>query len=239
MQETDTGTQGGAIDATTRIVFTDLSANDTIDLVSDQAADTQECVVTGRDITGSIATESYTLAGTTPQTGSSTFERVLKISCSGHVGTVTSSDNSSATTIATMESGVNNIRRPFYNVSADPDSGGGTITYYEKIFVKNNNTSSSLLGVTVKELTDGVDVAGSGYVDFDVENAQNGTNTTTNRVTAPSSGMNGSFDSTDKSIPNTDLGPGSGIGVWLRLTLPQGTAAANTTYTIRVTGSTV
>lgn len=238
MQESDSGTQGGAIDTTTRIVFTDLAANDTVDVSGSVAEALQNVVITGRGSTGAIVSETITLNGTTAATGSTTFERILKITCQGHPGTVTVYDNSNTETIATLESGVETIRRPFYNVSADPASGGGDKYFYEKIFVKNNNGSSALLNVTIQEQADGVDSAGSGTIDFDLESSQNGSNTSSNRVTAPSAAMLGSFDSSTKSLPGTDLSPASGIGAWMRLSLPQGTSAANTTYTLRVNGST-
>jgi hypothetical protein len=238
MQESDSGSQGGAIDTSTRIVFTDLAANDTVDVSGSVAGAVQNVVITGRTTTGAITSETITLNGTTAAEGSTTFERILKITCQGHPGTVTVYDNSNTEVIATLESGVETIRRPFYNVSADPTTGGGDKFFYEKVFVKNNNGSSALLNVSIAEQADGIDSAGSGSVDFDLESSQNGSNTSTNRATTPSSAMLGTFSSDTKSVPGTDLSPASGIGIWLRLSLPQGTSAANSTYTLRVNGST-
>ena len=134
MQESDSGSQGGAIDTSTRIVFTDLAANDTVDVSGSVAGAVQNVVITGRTTTGAITSETITLNGTTAAEGSTTFERILKITCQGHPGTVTVYDNSNTEVIATLESGVETIRRPFYNVSADPTTGGGDKFFFITTF---------------------------------------------------------------------------------------------------------
>lgn len=237
MRESDTGTQGGAIDTTTRVVFDDATLANTLNtvvkVVSDNAGDTTQTVtIYGRNSTGSIVSEALSLNGTTVVTGSTTFERILKVVVSAsHSGTISckKSDNTVFLTIAT---GILTVRRPFYSVSSDV-VGGSTRYFYEKIFFKNTNGTNALLNAIIKESSDP-----SGLIDFDLENAVNSTNTSTNRVTAPGSGMLGSFDNTDKNVPGTDLAPSSSIGVWLRLTLAAGTAAAKTTYVPMITGST-
>ena len=239
MAEADNAIQGGAIDTAKRVVFTDLEANDSVKIVS-TAGDTGTVTITGRGSTGAIVSETLTLNGTSSVAGSTTFQRILKIVCASHSGIITVQDVSDSTNIVEIESSVTEIRRPFYNVSADTVDGSDR-AFYEKVFVKNNNGSSSLLSASISEQSDGVDTAGSGFVDFDLEIAKNDANTSTNRITAPAaSGMlnSGTFDSSSKNVPGTDLGPGDSIGVWLKLSLPKGTAAANSTYTLRVTGST-
>jgi|TARA_R110002110_G_scaffold134867_2_gene318544 hypothetical protein len=239
MAESDSGTQGGSIDTAVRVVFADLAANDTITIVS-TAGDTGTVAITGRNAAGSIASETLTLNGTNSVAGSTTFERVLKIVCTSHSGVITVSDTSDATQIVQIESSVTTIRRPFYSVSADTVDGSNR-TFYEKVFIKNTNGSSDLLSASISEQSDGVDGAGSGSIDFDLEIAKNDANTATNRITAPaSSGLlgSGTFSSSPKSVPGTDLASSEVIGVWLKLNLPKGTAAANTSYTLRITGST-
>ena len=239
MAEADNAIQGGAIDTAKRVVFTDLEANDSVKIVS-TAGDTGTVTITGRGSTGAIVSETLTLNGTSSVAGSTTFQRILKIVCASHSGIITVQDVSDSTNIVEIESSVTEIRRPFYNVSADTVDGSDR-AFYEKVFVKNNNGSSSLLSASISEQSDGVDTAGSGFVDFDLEIAKNDANTSTNRITAPAaSGMlnSGTFDSSSKNVPGTDLGSGDSIGVWLKLSLPKGTAAANSTYTLIVTGST-
>ncbi|GAF88322.1 unnamed protein product, partial [marine sediment metagenome] len=42
MPEDDSSTVGGAVDESIKVVFTDLASNDTIDMVSDDAGDTDQ-----------------------------------------------------------------------------------------------------------------------------------------------------------------------------------------------------
>lgn len=82
MPEADGVTVGGALDLTKRVAFYDLSANDTLDIVSSSASDTATKIqVTGRDTSGTIVTPAAaTLTGTTvisPAFGSQQFQRLL------------------------------------------------------------------------------------------------------------------------------------------------------------------
>lgn len=61
----DTSTTGGAIDATRRPVFTDISSAEKLDLAS-SAADTRNVTIVGRDSTGAVVQETIALNGTTP-----------------------------------------------------------------------------------------------------------------------------------------------------------------------------
>lgn len=236
-QETDSGTQGGAIDLTVRLVFDDATLTNTLNTVvkttSSSGADTTQTVtVYGRNSTGSIVSEALTLNGTNIITGAVTFERILKVVVSGsHTGTITckKSDN---TVFLNIESGVLTVRRPFYGASSDV-SGGSTKNFYEKMFFKNNNAVNALLSAVFAESSDS-----SGLVDFDLESSVNGSNTSTSRLAAPSSGMLGSFTNSDKNVPGTDLQPLGTIGVWLHLTLAAGTSASKATEGIKITGST-
>ena len=124
------------------------------------------------------------------------------------------------------------VRRPFYNVSADV-SGGSSRDFYEKLFVKNNNATNSLLAAIVQENADP-----GGNITFDLEDAVDDNNSTATRIDTAPTGMLGSFDSNDKNVPGTDLAAASAIGVWIKLTLAAGTAAAKSTWTMRTTGST-
>ena len=236
MQETDSGTQGGAIDLTTLIVFTDLTENTTITVVSDNAGDTtQTLTVTGRIADGSIDTEVLSLNGTTPDVGATTFERVLKLELSASTtGSVTVTETSGADEIAVITAGVTTVRRPFYNVSADV-SGGSEKNYYEKIFFKNENGSLALTSATIEEVAGGV----ASNVEFTLETTLDGSGTSTDRTTAPSTGV-GTFSSSAQNVANSqNHSAGAAQGVWLHLTLPAGTSATNSTYTLKETGQTV
>ena len=81
MPQDDSTTSGGAIDVDTRIIFTDISADDTVEIVSSSASDTTQVVtVTGRRADGVIVSEAETLTGTSEVTTTQSFERILKVS---------------------------------------------------------------------------------------------------------------------------------------------------------------
>lgn len=127
------------------------------------------------------------------------------------------------------------VRRPFYNAAANAP-GGGAVDYYEKLFAKNTHATLSLLSAKVAEQADP-----SASVSFALETVVNGTGTNgagNNRKVAPSSGV-GTFDSTEKDVPGTQLTATQVIGVWLKLSLADGGAALKSTYTPRLKGNTI
>lgn len=251
IQETDSGTMGGAIDETVRYVFDDAAlVNDptgsggdgTLKAVSSNGGDSMNITVTGRNAGGSIVSQTIALNGTTVVTiTTNTFERLLKIElASAATGTVTVSDSTGGggmgNTVVAIEPGVTSIRKPFYNVSADA-SGGSTRNFYEKVFVKNNNGSNALLNAVITESADPTT-----NITFALEDAVDDTGTSTNRVTLPTGLGSSGFDSADKTL-NTeagqaDLASGEAIGVWLNLTLAAGAAATKSTWTMGIEGST-
>jgi hypothetical protein len=238
MDEADGSTQGGAIDATVRVIpdssslFNALS-NGKVDIVSSNSGDNSQTVtIYGRNASGSIVSEALSLNGTTTVNGTLTYDRLEKIVISAsHTGTVTVTAHTGGTTIVAIESGVTTIRRPFYNISADVGAGSSR-TYYEKFFLKNTNGTNALLGAQIILQADP-----SSVMSFALDSAVNGTTTSTNRQTAPASGT-GSFSTSAKNVPGTDLAAGDKVGVWWSLTLAAGTAATKTTFTARVSGST-
>jgi hypothetical protein len=238
MADGDTTTNiGGAIDATIRVVFTDISATDTVEILSSNAGDTTQTVtVYGRNAAGELINEAETLAGTAVQTTTATFERILKIVMSATAtGTVTVRKQSDDVTIATLEPGVTEIRRPFYNAAADA-AGGSARDYYEKVFFKNTNGSLTLTSAVISEQADP-----SGFITFDLESTLNGTDTNGTGNTRQTVGaLTGyTFDNNNKNVANgQNLTSGSQQGVWLKLSLSAGTAADNTTWTGRIAGNT-
>jgi len=84
MSDADGTTQGGAVNFSNKITFTDVSPTGTMDYVSSSASDTATTIAqTGRDGTGAIQTETKTLNGTTKVAGSQSFERLLKAVAGG------------------------------------------------------------------------------------------------------------------------------------------------------------
>lgn len=226
---------GGAIDTSVRLVFSDIVATDTVEILSDNAGDTTQTVtIYGRDSGGTLVSDALSLNGTTVVTSTQSFERITKVTVSAaHTGTITVRDTATDTTIAAIESGVLTIRRPFYAAAAEA-SGGAARDYYEKVFIKNNHGTLALTSSTIAEQTDP-----SGKVTFALEASLNGSDTNgagNNRQTVGSlSGY--TFDSTTKNVANSQsLTAGAAQGVWLKLSLAAGDAANNTSYTLRVAG---
>ena len=234
MQETDTGTQGGARDTAVLIIFTDVTENTTITAVSDNGADTtQTLTVTGRTADGTITDDPISLNGTTPVVGTVTFERVLKMVLSGvAAGNVTVEETSGGEDLVVIPNPITSVRRPFYNTVAEA-SGGATKNYYEKIFLYNAHATLALTSATIAEIAGGV----ASNITFSLESTLDASNTATNRVTAPGGQT---FDSNTKNVVNSQShSPLSAQGIWLHLSLPPGTAATNSTYQLRESGQTV
>jgi len=232
VNDNTTADPGGAIDTTCRYVFTDISATDTLEVVSSDADDTtQDLTVYGRNAAGELVSETQTLNGTTQVNFATSFERILKAILDGAAeGTVTLRKASDNVTIMAFEPGLLEIRRPFYNASADA-AGGSERKFYEKIFFKNNHGTLSLTSAVISENADP-----SGKLAFAVEAALNGSTTVANRLTAPAL----TFNSNAKNVANSqNLTAGAAQAVWLELTLAAGDAAADTSVTMRVAGNTV
>jgi hypothetical protein len=236
MPDDDTPTGiGGAIDTAVKVVFVDISATDTVEILSSSASDTSQTVtIYGRNAAGELISEAETLAGTSVQTTTAAFERILKIVMSATaVGTITVRKQTDDVEIATLEVGLTEVRRPFYDAAAEA-SGGAARAYYEKIFLKNTHGSLSLTSAVVLENADP-----SANLSFDLESTLDGTDN--NGAGDRQTHTGGyTFDSASKNVANSqNLSSGSGQGVWLKLDLAAGEAADNTSVTMRVTGNTV
>lgn len=90
MQDTDSGTQGGAIATSKKPIFSDVAPAGGLKIVSSNAGDTTQTVTTtGRDASGAIIADTKTLNGLTPVNHTGTFDRILKAvksaTCAGDV----------------------------------------------------------------------------------------------------------------------------------------------------------
>jgi hypothetical protein len=124
------------------------------------------------------------------------------------------------------------VIRIFATSAADAPTGLQR-TYYEKIFVANNNTSSALTGAQIEVASETPSLPAGALLDLALTTALNDTGTVANRQTALLSGI-GPFTTQPAfvSVPNPGNLPSGAApnaagaqGVWLRLTLPAGTAA--------------
>lgn len=236
MPEDESSINGGGIDLTRRVVFTDLSSPDTIEAVSSNNADTMNLTLTGRNVGGGSLTVTLALTGTVavPFTGLGTIERFQKaVLASAAAGTITVRRTTGPTTIGTISPGELSFIRIFNNAFSDVSPKN----YYEKFFWKNTHGSLSLLSALVQQSADP-----SAKITHCIANAVNDTATTSNRLTAPSGGnllAPGTFDDTDKAVPGTDLAAGAAIGVWLKLTLGANDTPLKSTYTAEISGQSV
>ncbi|MEE8219045.1 MAG: hypothetical protein V3R43_00240, partial [bacterium] len=179
MPEDDTGTVGGAIDALRQIIFTQLVANDDIEVVSDNAGDTtQEVEVFGRDAGGAYVSATATLNGTSAVilSPATTFERVLRIEMSATaVGTVTIERNTTPfADVYVIPIGERGVFALFIKSASDPSA---TKTRYMKVFCKNTHASLTLTAAKI-DLTADPDAR----IRFGLAGTKDDSTTATNRL---------------------------------------------------------
>lgn len=136
------------------------------------------------------------------------------------------------------------ITRAFATAAADTPTGASR-TFYEKVFVVNNNTATALTSVQIEIASDTPSLPGSATLDIALCTALNDTATATNRQTAPSGTGSFTVQPAFVSVPAPGNLPSGGApnaagaeGVWLRLTLPAGTAPYKGSADVRTTGNT-
>jgi hypothetical protein len=127
---------------------------------------------------------------------------------------------------------VTGITRLFVGSSADVGGGGGSLrTYYEKIFVNNNNQSTALTSAQIEIASESPTLPSGASLDLGLAAGLNDTATITNRQTAPS-GVTFTTQPAYISVPGGNLPASTGagnaagaMGMWVRLTLNAGTQA--------------
>jgi hypothetical protein len=137
------------------------------------------------------------------------------------------------------------VIRMFATSAADAPTGSQR-TYYEKVFIVNNNASTALTSVQIEVASQTPSLPSGSALDLALATGLNDTGTVASRQTAPVSGV-GSFivQPAFVSVP----GPGnlpSGAppnaagaqGVWLRLTLPAGSGGYKGSADLRTQGTT-
>ncbi len=144
-----------------------------------------------------------------------------------------------------LPNAVTAITRCFSTAVADIPTGSSR-TYYEKVFVVNNNTGTTLIGAQIEIASETPTLPAGALLDIALCTGLNDTNTTSNRQTAPASGA-GSFVTQPAlvsvagagNLPSGAAPNAAGAqGVWLRLTLPAGTAAYKGSADLRAQGTT-
>src|SRR6516164_6504633 len=98
-----------------------------------------------------------------------------------------------------------------FSTSAADVTSGSQRSYYEKVFVVNNNTATSLTGAQIEVASETPTLPSGALLDLALTTALNDTGTVANRQTAPSSGV-GAFTTQPAllSVPSPgNLPPGS------------------------------
>ena len=133
-----------------------------------------------------------------------------------------------------------------FSTSAADVPAGLQRTYYEKVFVVNNNTATALTGAQIEVANEAPTPPSGALLDLALTTGLNDTGTVANRQTAPSSGV-GAFTTQPAflSVPSPGTlpsGPAPNAvgsqGVWLRLTLPAGATAHKGSADFRIQGTT-
>tara|TARA_R100000808_G_C2155293_1_gene167385 strand:+ start:2776 stop:3534 length:759 start_codon:yes stop_codon:yes gene_type:complete len=237
MPESNSGLTGGAIDSGVRATYEDITSPSQIVSYSSNNSDNQSGTITGRTSAGIIVSENIALSGTGYVTTAYSYERILKYYLNSiGSGTVTVSGNG-VNKIADIPVGESGFCRPFYDVIADSSENK---TYYEKLFVKNNNPINTLSSANLIEVPSGV----YQNVKFGIENTKKSTQSVANREIEPSflldhTGVgqpwgNGPLEVVGATLPSTDY-----QGFWLKLELTAGQTAEKSFYEIQVSGTTV
>ena len=133
-----------------------------------------------------------------------------------------------------------------YSTSAADMPAGAQRTYYEKVFVVNNNTATALTGAQIEVASETPALPSGALVDLALTTGLNDTGTVANRQTVPTSGVGGFITQPAfVSVPAPGNLPSGAApnavgaqGVWLRLTLPAGTAAYKGSADLRTQGMT-
>jgi hypothetical protein len=223
---------GGDINSGVRASFDDPSSANQVIIYSSDAGDTsQSLTLTGRTVAGMVISESMSLTGTVHITSTYTYGRVLQALLDTTADGVVSVSGSSVNKIADIPAGENGFRRPFYDATASLDTAE---TYYEKVFVKNNNTTSALTDAKIVEVNDGL----ASKIEFGLEDSKKSNQTVANRETVPT-GIGGGFGAGPSGIVNDVLLVNDYQGIWFKLSLDAGEASTNSFYEVQISGTTV
>jgi len=230
--EDNTSTAGGAINSGLRATFDDPTSAAQLKVVSATGTDNSQYLqVTGRNAAGTIVSENIGLNGTTPVTSSNTYERILKTNLTAVCNGVITVSGNGVNNIANIPVGESGFRRPFYDASASIDTAK---TYYEKVFIRNNNSGgTSLTNATVIEVSSGLYTK----INFGREDSKNSPQTISNRTAAPT-GVTGGFGVGPSGMVGSALAAGDAQGLWLQLSLGAGEVSTNSFYEVQISGTT-
>lgn len=212
MPTTDAAASGGAIDLLRRVIFVE-QATGTIEIVSTDGADTQNCTVIGRLASGASATETLALTGATPKVFANSYERLLSVELAANAtGTITVRLSGGGATFATIAIGERGFMRLFRNAASE----SGQVARYEKLFIKNIDGALDLLTANVT-----LDADPESKMTFTLSAAKDDNGAVANRKTVPDVAITDPdvYDANLKGVPTGTLAHGEAIGVWVKMTL--------------------
>ena len=140
------------------------------------------------------------------------------------------------------------VTRVFWTAAADVPAGSARY-FYEKVFVVNNNTATALTGAQVEIASESPTLPSGALLDIGLTTALNDTNTASARQQSAGFLPTGLSSFTTQpafiNVPSPGNLPSGAApnsagaqGVWMRLTLPAGTAAYKGAATLRAQGTT-
>jgi len=232
-QEGTSGTQGGGVDPSTRVLILGLTQPTQINFVSSNIVDVEQTyLLEGIGTTGIVETESIQLLGTTTVTSVREFVKILRITKQsgellvGNVTVFTSSGEFLASLFSASDSGsgfeVTGIQSLSNRLFSTPDDGR---VYYEKFFIRNS-TLDVLSNFVVEKFSDS-----DNCFDFALDLTVNATTTSRNRTTRPGAIPIQNFNSLPKTLAN--FCSNDAIGVWLRIQIPSGATTSTKTLTLK------
>lgn len=230
--EDDTATQGGAVATAGIVEFTDVAANDDLEVLSSNAGDTMNMTIVGRSAAGALVSETKALTGTTAAIFATLgiIERVMKGTlASAAAGTVTVRRSVAGATVATLLAGKTSFRRLFYDAASEV----GSTTRYEKFFLRNENGTLTLTSAAIQLTADPAATIRIGGAPSVGDSA-----TATNRKTAPAS-VTFVDDAVSQSVPGGVMAAGTSFGVWAEMVRGAAAAAIKNTFTVQLSGNTV
>lgn len=230
--EDDTATQGGAISTVKRVEFTPLAADDDLEAVSDNAADTMNLTITARSTAGAIVSETLALTGTTAVIFSTigVVERFMKgVLASAAAGTITIRRSVAGATVATLLAGETEARRLFYDAASE----ASVTTRVEKFFMKNDHATLTLTNAAIELTADPAATIRIGAAPSVDDSA-----TVANRKATPAS-VTFVDDSVSQSVPGGSIAAQGAIGVWAEMVRGASAAAIKDTFTTQLSGTTV
>lgn len=228
----DSAAVGGDINELMRAVFTDLAADDDVEVLSSDVNDTlQSCTIKGRDASDNLVQETKTLNGTTAVIFSvmGIIDRIESVELSGPcVGTITVRRSVAGATIGTIPIGEIGFRRIFAYAFPHPTVAKA---YYEKIFIKNAHPTIEIQNAVISENADPTTL-----VTFTLATSIDDVAIADTRTTVPDVADTDpdTFDNTDKNVPGLNIPPDSAIGVWLKFSLGAAQGDTKNTYTLDI-----